>query len=96
MSTMVARDDRASRIELAADRFAYLVVSYGLLLCVAYRSFVRDEASWDLIGLVLLGGICGLAYRARGGVVSGRSTAVLLGTTVIAAVIAGLLVLLGR
>jgi hypothetical protein len=96
MSTMIARHDRASRIELAADRFAYLVVSYGLLLCVAYRSFVRDEASWDLIGLVVLGGICGLAYRARRGVASGRSTAVLLGTAGIAAVIAGSLVLMGR
>ena len=92
MRSRVPRDDREVRIDLSADRLAYLVVSYGLLLGVAYRSFVRGEAAWDLIGLVVLGGIVGVAYRVREGVVSGRWTVMLLATVGIAVIVGGLLV----
>lgn len=96
MTTLVTRDERETRIDLAADRIAYLVVSYGLLLIVAYRSFVNGEAAWDLIGLVILGGIVGLAYRARQGVALGRWTLTLLATMGIAAAAAALITLAGR
>ena len=46
MTTMVTRDERETRIDLAADRIGYLVISYGLLLIVAYRSFVNGEAAY--------------------------------------------------
>jgi hypothetical protein len=96
MTSLVPRDEREARIDLAADRVAYLVVSYGLLLSVAYRSFVNGDAAWDLIGLVVLGGIVGVAYRARHGVLAGRWTLVLAVTIAIAFVVAVLLVLAGR
>ena len=54
MTSLVPRDEREARIDLAADRLAYLVVSYGLLVAVAYRSLVRGDAAWDLLGLVVL------------------------------------------
>lgn len=57
MINLVPRDERETWIALAADRIGNLVVSYGLLLIVAYRSFVNGDAAWDLIGLVILGGI---------------------------------------
>ena len=96
MATLVRRDDRGTRIDLAADRIGYLVVSYGLLLIVAYRSFVNGEAPWDLIGLVIVGGIAGLAYRTRQGVASGRWTLMQLATVGIAAIVAALVTLAAR
>ena len=96
MTSLVPRDEREARIDLAADRVAYLVVSYGLLVSAAFRSFVNGEAAWDLVGLVVLGGIAGLVYRLREGVVSGRWTLMLAVTIAIAFVVAGLLVLAGR
>lgn len=96
MTSLAPRDEQAARVALSADRIAYLVVSYGLLLSVAYRSFVNGDAAWDLIGLVVLGGIAGLAYRLREGVVSGRWTVILVATIAIAFGVACLLVLAGR
>jgi hypothetical protein len=96
MTSLVSRDEREARVDLSADRIAYLVVSYGLLVSVAYRSFVDGDAAWDLIGLVVLGGIVGLAYRVRKGVVSGRWTVMLVATMAVAFVVACLLVLARR
>ena len=96
MTTLVPRDERETRIDLAADRIGYLVVSYGLLLIVAHRSFVNGDAAWDLIGLVIVGGIVGLAYRARQGVASGRLTLMLLVVLGIAAIVAALITITAR
>jgi hypothetical protein len=96
MAPLVPRDESETRIDLAADRFAYLAVSYGLLLSVAYRSFARGEAAWDLLALVVLGGIIGLAYRVGKGAVSGRGMVMIAATTGVAIVVAGLLVIAGR
>lgn len=96
MTSLVSRDEREARIDLSADRIAYLVVSYGLLLSVAYRSFVNREAAWDLIGLVVLSGIVGLAYRVREGAVSARWTLMLVAPIAIAFVVACVLILAGR
>ena len=96
MTSIVPRGERERRDDLAADRLAYLVVSYGLLISVAYRSFVLGDSSWDLLGIVVLGGIIGAAYRVRQGVVSSRWTLTLLATVAIAILVAGLLVLAGR
>ena len=96
MTSLIPRDEREARVDFAADRVAYLVVSYGLLVSVAYRSFVNGDAAWDLIGLVVLGGIVGLAFRVRQGVLSRRWTLLLAATIAIAFVVAGLLVIAGR
>lgn len=96
MTSLIPRDEREARVDFAADRVAYLAVSYGLLVSVAYRSFVNGDAAWDLIGLVVLGGIVGLAFRVRQGVMSGRWTLLLAATIAIAFVVAGLLVVAGR
>lgn len=96
MAPVLPPVERDARIDRAADRLAYLAVSYGLLLIVAYRSFVRDEASWDLLALVVIGGIVGFAYRVRYGVVSGRWTAMLVTTVGIAIAVSAMLVMAGR
>lgn len=47
-------------------RGAYLVLSFGLLASIAYRGFVRHESSWDLLALVLLGGLVVAVLERRG------------------------------
>ena len=51
------------RIELEGNSIGYLVLSFGLLVIVAWRAFVLGEASWDLLGLVVLAGAVATAYR---------------------------------
>jgi len=90
MINLVARDERESAIDSAADRLSFLVLAYGLLVLVAIRAF-NGEATWDLLGLVVLSGFVGLGYRLRQRVVSRRWTSVF-GATVVIAAIAGLVI----
>ena len=59
------RDAHRSTLEHSGFRWAYLLLSFGLLVSVAYRGFVRQESSWDLLALVLLGGLVS-AWDHRG------------------------------
>ena len=90
------RDERETGVDLAADRLAYLVLSFGLLGIVAYRGFFDREASWDLLGLVVLSGVVGTAYRLRRRVVTGRWESILVASVLVALVIATLIALVTR
>jgi hypothetical protein len=94
MRSLFVRDEREAAVERGGDRLAYIVVTYGLLLIVAYRSFVDQQASWDLLALVVVGGIVSLGYRMwRRGL--SRNTLVLVGVTIAIAVIVGALFAVG-
>jgi hypothetical protein len=88
MDHLVLRDERETGVDRAADRLAYLVLSFGLLAIVAYRSFADGAASWDLLGLVVLGGLVGTLYRLAQRAVSREWTIVAMGTAVVALVVA--------
>jgi hypothetical protein len=61
----VERDERTVAVENASYRWAYLLLTYALLLDVMVHSLVRHEAAWDLFALVIGGGVfCGV-YQAR-------------------------------
>jgi FtsH-binding integral membrane protein len=77
MNPLMVRDERERGVDQAADRLSYLVLSFGLLAIVAYRSFAHGEAPWDLLALVVLGGLVGSAYRIQRRAVSGRWALVL-------------------
>jgi len=77
-------------VDAAADRLSYLVLSFGLLAAVAVRSFVAHEASWDLLALVILGGIVGTVVRMRRRVLNKRWLAVALAAVALAAVVAAI------
>jgi hypothetical protein len=96
MDRLVPRDEREASIDHAADRLSYLVLSFGLLAIVAYRSMVDREASWDLLGLVVLGGLVGTAYRVRRRVMSRRWELLLLGTAAVALVVAAVVAFAAR
>ncbi len=59
----VVCDERTTAVENASYRLGYLLLSFGILVSVAYRSFVWREASWDLLALVLLGGLVTTNYQ---------------------------------
>jgi hypothetical protein len=90
MNHLVPRDEREQGIDHAADRLAYLVLSFGLLAIVAYRSFVDGAASWDLLGLVVLGGLVGTLYRVARRAVSREWVIVAAGTAAVALVVAAI------
>ncbi len=90
MDRLMPRDERETSVDQAADRLAYLVLSFGLLAIVAYRGIVERETSWDLLALVVLGGLVGTAYRLRQRVVSRRWELALVGTVAVAMVVAAI------
>ena len=90
MKHLVLRDERETGVDRAADRLAYLVLSFGLLAIVAYRSFADGAASWDLLGLVVLGGLVGTLYRVAQRAVSREWTIGAVGTAVVALVVAAI------
>ena len=93
MRALLTRDEREQSVDLAADRLAFVVLAFGILLDVMYRSFVLGEASWDLIGLVIVAGAAGFAVRWHAGVASPVWLAVRFATVVVAAVLAAVLVI---
>lgn len=84
----IMRDERTVTVENASYRLAYLLISYGLLGSVMYRAFVTHEATWDLMALVIVGGVIASLYQARQGVLSRRWTMITGASVLIAAVIA--------
>lgn len=94
MDRLLLRDEREVSVDRAADRFAYLVLSFGLLALVAYRSFVEGTAAWELLGLVLLGGAVSAGYRLWHGVLS-RPVVLTLAVTVLVALVVGAVMVLG-
>jgi len=91
-----ARDERQAGLDRAGDRLGYLVLSYGLLLVVAYRSLVDRQASWELLGLVILGGAVSAGYRAWHRSFT-REAGLLAGLTILVAVaVAVLVAFIGR
>ena len=87
MDRLSVRDERDVSVDHAADRLAYVMLSFGLLAVVAYRSFVEGVASWELLGLILLAGIVSAGYRLWRGVLTRQAVVVLLLTALIALVV---------
>ena len=91
-----ALDRIAPRDEREDHRFAVDRAIFGLLLVVAYRAFVLRESSWDLLALVVLGGVAGVGYRAWHGALSGRWATVVGLSIAAAALVAVGIVILAR
>jgi hypothetical protein len=95
-ATSVQHDVRPGAVEQVGYRRAYVFVSFGLLLSVAYRSFVLGESAWDLIALVVLGGIVIAVDQGRQHMLSGRWALLSVLTMVAALLFAAALVTVGR
>jgi hypothetical protein len=91
----IMRDERTVATENASYRWAYLVMSFGLLVSTAYRSFVRNESAWDLLALVILGGAVATFFQGSRRVLS-RRWAVASAAAVLLAVVLGVVLVLIR
>jgi hypothetical protein len=92
MKSALDRDERTLTVENASYRWAYHFISFGLLVIVAYRSFTWDEASWDLLALVVLGGVVASAYQLSHRVLTKRWLNTGIAAGLLAAIIAALAV----
>lgn len=88
MTWLVARDERERSVDDRADHWGFLFLSFGTLVLVGYRAFVADEAAWDLLGLVIAGGLVATAYRVRARAASGRFAAVGIAALLVGAAVA--------
>jgi hypothetical protein len=87
----VVRDERTVVVEDASYRFAYLFITFALLLDVMYRSLVRREASWELLAIVLLGGAISTLYQWRHQILTRHSAKLALFTGGLAGIVAALI-----
>jgi hypothetical protein len=92
----VERDERTAAVENAAYRWSYLLLSFGILASVAYRSFALGQTSWDLLALVLIGGAVNAVYQGSHHVLYRRWALTSLLTLVIAGILGAAMVLIGR
>ena len=89
----IARDERTTMVENSSYRWAYLLMTYGLLAIVGYRGLVLRESEWELMALVVLGGAVTALYQGRHHVLS-RHWVALVGTTMLAAGVVGVVLAL--
>lgn len=86
-------DEREQAIELAGDRLAYLVLAFGILAVVMYRSLILNQASWELLAIVVLSGVVKFGYRLRRGAMSADLALPIAVALALAALLAVILVL---
>jgi hypothetical protein len=61
----VMRDERTVAVENASFRWGFNFVLFALLADVMYRGLFRNEAAWDLMGLVIISSGFSTIYQAR-------------------------------
>ena len=84
-------DERTVAAQNASYRWAYLFLSFGMLLSAAYRSFVWHEQPWDLLALVVAGGFVATLYQASQRVLSRRWAMTTVATMIVAGVVAAIM-----
>lgn len=95
-SISVQRDERTVAVENASYRWGYVLISFGVLMLVAYRSFARGENNWDLLALVVVGGLVPNAYQAANHILNRRWVLTSVVTLVAAAIVATMVAFAGR
>jgi hypothetical protein len=93
-ATPVERDERTTAIENAGYRWSYLVLSFGLLAIIAFRSLTSGQTSWDLLALVVLGGGVNAGYQGLHRVLYKRWVVLAAVTMITAVLLAAVMVVL--
>ena len=89
---LIFKDERTKVVENASYRWAYLVLSFGLLIDVSYRGLVHNETSWDLLALVVLTGLVATLYQGAQKILTRRWSFWAAGAALLAVVVAVVLV----
>lgn len=93
INKLVDKDERTAQVENTSYKFGYLFIAFSLLLDIAYRSFFRNEAPWDLFGIIILGGFVTSVYQYQQKVI-GKSWVRASWLTVLIAFVLGLVIAL--
>lgn len=88
------KDERTTFIKNQSYRYDYLILNYGILIDIIYRSIRFKEASWDLFGLIFLSGLVTSAYQYRYKILSKNWVKSILLLMLIAAVSAAIIMLI--
>jgi len=56
-------DERTVVVVDKSYRFAWVALTFGLLIDVAIRSLILRQASWDLLALVVMGNLVATVYQ---------------------------------
>lgn len=91
----VERDERTVAVENESYRWAYLILSYGLLVVVAVRAYAFDQASWELLALVVVAGGVTSMYQGIRGILTTR-WGLISGVTIVAAALLAALIVVMR
>lgn len=60
---LVEKDERTIAVEHASYSMGYKIAMYALLIDTMVRSLIYKEASWDLLGIVILCGLATTVYQ---------------------------------
>lgn len=90
------KDERAISVENSSYSLAYNIITYALLMDVIYRSFVLKEGAFDLIGIVIIGGLAATLYQTRYKTATRSMVKAILLTTISAIAVAAAMVFLNR
>ena len=61
----IEKDERTTFIEHQSYKYGYMVLNFGILINIIYRSLRFNEAPWDLFGLIFLSGLITTAYQYK-------------------------------
>jgi hypothetical protein len=61
----VKRDERTVAVKNVGYKWAYGFIVFALLIDVCYRSAIFQEAPWDLLALVVVGGAICAIFQVR-------------------------------
>ncbi len=59
----VVRDERYYAVENASYRIGYMIIIYGLLLLIIFRSIAYHESNWDLFALIVISSFAATIYQ---------------------------------
>ena len=59
------KDEIADSVEKSSYSLGFKVMAFAILLDVIYRSIVLKSAAWDLLSIVIFGGLTASIYQAR-------------------------------
>ncbi|MFA4980569.1 MAG: hypothetical protein WC589_23880 [Sphingobacterium sp.] len=90
----VQKDERTTVVENASYSLAYKFVGFALLFDVAYRAYVKSEASWDLLAIIIISGFLTISYQIRNKIVNRAWANTLILTITVASLVAFLIVLI--
>ncbi|MCA9264137.1 MAG: hypothetical protein KDA60_09835 [Planctomycetales bacterium] len=61
----VRADERSAAIAYKANTWGLNCITFALLCDVIYRGWFLHEAAWDLLAIVICGGVISMAYMAK-------------------------------